>query len=386
MTMSDKDIENFVVVEARALKQAMLLPTALVERYTTTPVLTSVKLTYGRSGLRIEATNVDTSVELAVDEIDGSGEWAICLPAKEISGIAAAAGVTPLRISAKKHTGKDKKARDLYATITAGAATYTVSGIATDEFPKIAGDTMQCLERFSNGQLAGAMKRVQSCISTEETRYYLNGIHWSSGPKGKRFSATDGHRLIIHCYGPEEGEAFNYIIPRKAAHILVRFLEGRDVTVHSIGAGNNINRHVLEFRSGDTIIRTKLIDGTFPDIDRVIPNEVNHQLSIRRDELSNAIRQATAICNQRHKNLRLHGVDGFMHIGARNLDDDAAAVSTSTQWPHEIDAIGLNSGYLTDLMRTCDGQITLGYKEQGAPIFVMDEDNTTTRLIMPTRV
>ncbi|MBB3965924.1 DNA polymerase III subunit beta [Rhizobium metallidurans] len=389
--MAEASITDFVSIEAKVLAKAMKFANAIVEVRNTIPVLNTVKLTFGPKGLVIGATDLDILVSIEVDEIDGAGEWSTCIAARDLANVAAAAGTTPLRIAPKRverDNGKGRQRQDRAVEITVGEASYDIPAVDAADFPELLGDRMQRIERFTNGQFPAMLKKVSNCISTKETRYYLNGINWSAKPQGKRLTATDGHRLATCRYdGNETGEAFSYILPRKTVSVLTTFLDGADIEIFSIGKGNAIVETMLDITAPAVTIRTKLIDGTYPDFDRVIPSNQNHRIDIRREEMLVALRQATAIGNWRGPAIRLHGINGRLHLETKNPDAGSAKVVTSAAWPDGMSEIGFNSRYMADMLKSCQGgEISIGMTDAGAPITLTDEDKDVIRVVMPMRV
>jgi len=384
-------MENFVTVEAKVLAKAMKLANAIIEARVTIPILNTVRLRYGASGLLIDATDLDLHVSIAVDEIEGAGEWMMCVPARDLASVATASGTAPMRIAPLSMILDEGKARERVeksVSILSGDASYALPApLDPADYPAIAGDRMQRIERFTNGQFAMMLGKVAYCISTEETRYYLNGINWSAKPQGKRFTATDGHRLATCRYAANENEeTFSYIIPRKSVGVLAAVLGGADVEIYSVGTGNQINENVLHISAPGLTFRTKLIDGTYPDFDRVIPKDHSHQIGIRREEMLTAIRQATAIGGWRGAAIRLRGVDGRLNVETKNMDDGTAKVITSASWPEGIDEIGVNSRYMSEMVKNCQGDITFGLTAKSDPMTLIDDDRDVTRVIMPMRV
>lgn len=382
---------NFVEVEAKALTSALKLANAIIEVRNTIPVLNDVRLTYGRKGLLVEATDLDLHATISVDDIDGAGKWALCVPARHLAAISGAAGTGCVRIEPMKsdETNSQTGAMSIKhsAVITAGVASYEIQTIDAADFPVIDGDRAGIVEKFTNGHFAQALKKVSGCISTEETRYYLNGVNWASTENGKRMAATDGHRLALCRYaGNEDGTQFSYIIPRKTVIVISQFLANADIEVFSVAKGNQIVDTVLEFKAPGITLRSKLIDGKFPDIERVIPKDLKHEVEIRTEEMLSAIRQATAIGGWRGSAIRLHGIAGRLNVEVKNAELGMAKVSTSSVWPEGLDEIGVNCRYMADMVKRCQGSITLKLSDKGHPISLSDQDPEMTRLVMPMRV
>lgn len=382
---------NFVSVEAKTLASTLKLANAIIEIRNTIPILNDVRLTYGSNGLVIEATDLDLHATVNVDEIDGSGTWSMCVPARVLAAVAAAAGTGSIRIEPERTETTNEKTGAINirhsASIHVGDAAYTIDARDADDFPAIIGDRAGIIERFTNGHFAAALKKVSGCISTEETRYYLNGVNWAATESGKRMAATDGHRLALCRYAAnEDGSRFSYIIPRKTVSVISQFLAPADIEIFSISRGNEIVDTALDFKAPGVTLRSKLIDGTFPDIERVIPKELPHQIEIRTEEMLSAIRQATAIGGWRGSAIRLHGVEGKLNVEVRNIELGMAKVATSSAWPEGLAEIGINSRYMADMVKRCQGSITLKIMNNGNPIALADQDAEMTRLLMPMRV
>lgn len=386
----EMDKVDFVEVEAKTLSSALRLANAIVEVRNTAPILNDVRLTYGRTGLIIEATDLDIHATMNVDEIDGYGAWSLCIPARYLAAVAGAAGTGIVRIEPVSSAAAPEKTGAVTlmhgASITAGLAAYSIQTIDPADFPMIAGDRAGLVERFTNGHFATAFRKVSGCISTEETRYYLNGINWAATDKGRHMAATDGHRLALCRYAASEDDTrFSYIIPRKAVGVISQFLASADVEIFAVAKGNQIIDTVLDIKAPGIVLRCKLIDGTYPDIERVMPKEQRHAVEIRTEEMLSAIRQATAIGAWRGSAIRLHGVAGRLNVEVRNAGLGMAKVSTSSAWPEGLDEIGVNSRYMADMVKRCQGSITLRIIDKGHPITLADQDPDMIRLVMPMR-
>lgn len=382
---------DFVSVEAKTLASTLKLANAIIEIRNTIPVLNDVRLTYSSKGLTVEATDLDLHATMNVDEIDGAGTWSLCVPARFLAAVTSAAGTGSIRIEPEQAEAINEKTGATSvrysASIYVGDAVYTIDACDAGDFPTILGDRAGMIERFTNGHFAAALKKVSCCISTEETRYYLNGVNWAATDSGKRMAATDGHRLALCRYAADEdGSRFSYIIPRKTVGVISQFLASSDIEIFAVGKGNQIVDTLLDFKAPGVTLRSKLIDGTFPDIERVMPKESPHQVEIRAEEMLSAIRQATAIGGWRGSAIRLHGVDGKLNVEVRNIELGMAKVATSSLWPEGLGEIGVNSRYMADMVKRCQGSITLKIMNNGNPISLADQDADMTRLLMPMRV
>lgn len=397
---------NFVSIEGRVLSAALRLHTAIIEKRNTYPILANVRLTVAGSVFKITGTDLDLEATTDLDPIDAGGDWSMCISARLLADIARVAGPEVVRIERRvSHNNvMDKDGRpgvhDQIARITVGDVTYDLPTLNADGYPDMPGTRGETIERFSNGSFAAMLDKVAWCISTEETRYYLNGVCWQTGPMGKRFAATDGHKLALCRYDTDtSGARVDRIIPRKAVHILRRFAAGADVTAFAVVKANEQgdlaeNPSQMDFQFGRTQLRTKLIEGTFPDIDRVLPKPElqQYRFSIGRQAMIDAIDRVNVVRSRNAKGrfygnaVRIHQDAGRIAVEAKSPDAGTARIVTEAEWPDKAHDFGMNGSYLRQLLSHCQGMVEIAQIDAGMPFTVTDEDDTMTRVIMPMRV
>lgn len=383
---------NFVSIEGRVLSAALRLHCAIIEKRNSYPILANVRMVVDGASLTVTGTDLDIEATTTLDVINSAGAWQTTVPAHLLGDIARVAGSTEMRIE-EMVEGDTDLAR---LRIIVGDAEYQVATLSPDSFPEMPGTRGGPIETFTNGRLAAMLDKVSWCISTEEIRYYLNGVCWQIGGLGRRMMATDGHRLAICRYDADAATTkTDRIIPRKTVALLRKFAAGADVTVHSVVKPNEAGELVesqgqIEFAIGATTIRSKLIEGTFPDVDRVIPKPEAQQykFGLNRDAMLGAIGQAMTIASKRGgKALAFREDDGVLTVRASNPDTGSAKVTLpGSAWPDGAPEFGLNGRYFRETLQNCEGDVTLHQIDAGAPFTVTDEDGTMTRVIMPMRV
>lgn len=380
-------MKNYVVIEGRALKSAMKIMASIVERHNTIPILAYVRVAMSDDGLRITGTNLDIEAVATVDVVEGHGNWSICVGASALAGVGRVAGTSLVRVEPIQ----EKDGEMARVTVADGVATYDIPTLPVTGFPELRPIAArgELIETFSNGGFAAMLDKVSWCVSTEETRYYLNGVCWQIGTHGRRMVATDGHRLALCNYTSEAEAGFvSYIIPRKTVGVLTTHLAGRDVKVFGVTG----NSPLLDIVSPGLTLRTKLIDGTFPDFERVIPKPDTQKFSfdLRQGEIVSAIKQATAISRDRRAAIRFAPDGGKLTIGRKDPEFGAATAKTSTAWPvanrDQPEPFGFNSSYLLDIMTRCQGDIIMKMIDHGSPFSIHDADPDMTRVVMPMRV
>lgn len=373
-------MSEFVTVEGRTLRDAMKPLNAVITPKCTIPVLSCVMLKLGAKGMTLFGTDLDIQITTTIDVIDGAGDWSVCIDAKTLASIARIAGVTPVRIELKDGD-------PAYALISLGdgEVSYTVPlGPSIDDMPMIGGGRAASIEKFTNGMLPATFAKVAWAISTEETRYYLNGVCWQIRPDGRRMVATDGHRLAACRYSPDGAdEAVSYLIPRKTIGLITAHLGGSDIEIFATK-----NPIALDFVAPGITIRSKLIDGSYPDIDRVIPKpeEQKYRFDLKRPEIVTALDQVMALDGRNGRGVRFLGADGRLTLERRSVDFGTAKVKTSSPWDESAPEFGFNARYLREMVAPCQGEIGLHMVDAGSPFAISDEDRSMTRILMPMRV
>lgn len=376
---------QFVTVEGRSLKHALRPLVDVIERRSTIPILGYVRLTLESDGLRLSATDLDIEVETRIDVIDGdrAGGWSLCLPAQALAGIAHVAGVMPVRIV--RGSGEE----EAKTTISLGddEAVYTLDALPAADFPSDLVMRGALLEVFSNGQLAAQLDKVRAFISTEETRYYLNGVCWHRGPIGSRFVATDGHRLACCRVSADPVKEVARIIPRKAINLISKHMAGLDVRVHEREGGAALSG--LAFETDGLSIRTKLIDGTYPEFDKVVDPCVAKAgafaIALKRPDVASALPRLGVFGREIGRAIRFDVQEGRLVL-VRSGGEGGARVKTSSTWPEGLAAFGLNAVYFGDMVAGCMGDITLGISSPADPLLIKDADPEMIRILMPMRV
>lgn len=375
---------QFVTVEGRSLKAALRPLVDVIERRSTIPILGYVRLALESDGLRLSATDLDVEVEARIDVIDGdrAGGWSLCLPVHALAGIAHVAGVMPVRIV--RGSGEE----EAKTTISLGEdeALYTLQALPAADFPTHIVERGALLETFSNGQLALQLDKVRAFISTEETRYYLGGVCWHRGPLGSRFVATDGYRLGCCRVSPDPVELAASIIPRKAVGLICKHLVGLDVRVHGREGGDGLG---LVFEADGLTIRTKLIDGTYPEFDKIVAPCIEKAgafaIALKRPDVSAALARLGVFGRDIGRAIRFDEQDGRLVL-VRSGGDGGARAKTASSWPEGLAPFGLNAVYFGDMVSGCMGDVTLGLSAPGDPLLIKDSDPEMTRILMPMRV
>jgi DNA polymerase-3 subunit beta len=243
------------------------------------------------------------------------------------------------------------------------------------------------------GLKAADLKRLidktQFAISTEETRYYLNGIYLHTAGTNKsptlRAVATDGHRLAQVELALPEGAAgmAGIIIPRKTVGEVQRLIEDNEAEITL-----ELSPGKIRFTFGDVVLTSKLIDGTFPDYGRVIPTGNDKELVVDKKEFEQAVDRVSTVSSERGRAVKLSLSSGKLMLSVTNPDSGSATEEVEVEYTADPLDIGFNSRYLLDIAGQIEGEAAvLKLADPGSPTLIQDRDSKNALyVLMPMRV
>lgn len=370
-----------LVIERGELLRALGHVASVVERRTTIPILSNVLLKASGQSLELKATDLEREViEEVKAEVGAPG--AVTVPAHMLHDI-----VRKLPDGSQVDIRRDSEKERL--TLAAGQARFALQTLGPEDFPDLAtGDLGNSFE-ITAGDLKRLIDKTKFAISTEETRYYLNGIffHTADADSGKtlRAVATDGHRLAqadMSC--PESaGDIPGVIIPRKTVHELHRLIEesGETVTVA-------VSASKVRFEIGSVTLTSKLIDGTFPDYGRVIPQANDKELKVQNSDFISAVDRVSTIASERGRAVKLNLASDKLILSVNNPEGGSATEELDVTYGADALEIGFNARYLLDIAGQLEGEeACFMLADPGSPTMIKGEqDEGALYVLMPMRV
>src|SRR5919107_3913967 len=370
-----------VTVERAALLKALGHVHRVVERRNTIPILSNVLLRGGEGSLRLKATDLDIEVtETIPSDIAQGGSTTV--PAHVIYEI-----VRKLPEGAQvslEITGETGQMQ-----IRSGRSRFMLQALPETDFPDLAAGEMPFRFTLPAADLKRLIDKTQFAISTEETRYYLNGIYFhtleAGGQTVLRAVATDGHRLArVEIPAPKGSEGMpGVIIPRKAVAEIVKLVEdgSESITIELSSAK-------VRLTFDGVVLTSKLIDGTFPDYQRVIPTANDKLLTVERGDYAKAVDRVSTISSERGRAVKLALNDGRLTLTVNNPDSGSATEEIEVDYDATPIDIGFNARYLLDIASQLDGD-TAVFKlaDPGSPTIIQDRDGAAALyVLMPMRV
>jgi len=314
----------------------------VVERRQTMAILSHVLLRIADGKLAITAT--DLEVELVAEaEVDTKAPGEITVPGRKLHDICRA---LPDGCKVEVSVSGDR------LTLKAGRSRFTLSTLQAGDFPtvdEIAGE--QTLE-ISQTELRWLIEKTQFSMAQQDVRYYLNGLLLETEGKQLRAVATDGHRLALAEVELESKAARDgqVILPRKGVLELNRLLDGDGKLALMLGS-NHIRVDLDSVR-----LTSKLIDGRFPDYERVIPSKATNVIKADRELLRQALQRTGILSNEKYRGVRLELSAGTATISANNPDQEEATETVELDYQGERMEIGFNVNYLLDALAAVGGE------------------------------
>ncbi|PKP85430.1 MAG: DNA polymerase III subunit beta [Alphaproteobacteria bacterium HGW-Alphaproteobacteria-2] len=370
-----------VSIERGALLRAVAQAQSVVERRNTIPILANVLLEAADGRLSLRATDLDIEVhDRAPAGVERPG--ATTVQAHLLHEI-----VRKLPDGAQVALSDDPASGRL--TISAGRSTFSLATLPKEDFPVMA--TAEYTTNFSAPAplLRRLFDKSKFAISTEETRYYLNGVylHVADGEAGRvlRCVATDGHRLArIDAPLPEGAEGMpGVIVPRKTVGELRKLLDDDDAQI-----AVSVSETKLRFATPEITLVSKVIDGTFPDYARVIPTGNTRRLEVDAGEFAQAVDRVATVSSERSRAVKLQLEEDRLILSVNAPDCGAAEEELAVAYGDERLEIGFNAKYLLEIASQVDRENAVFlFNAPGDPTLMREgNDASAIYVVMPMRV
>lgn len=366
-----------LVVERATLLKALGHVQSVVERRNTIPILSNVLLSAHDNVLKLMATDLDLQI---VEEVPAT---------VDMTGATTVSAHTLFDIVRKIPDGAqvtlDATAQKM--AVTAGRARFQLQTLPREDFPVIGESDLPVKFTLPAETLVTLIDKTRFAISTEETRYYLNGIflHAPAGGQTLRAVATDGHRLArVEIPLPAgAGGMPDIIIPRKCVAEIRKLLDERDGEVEIA-----LSAAKIRFRIGAAILTSKLIDGTFPDYSRVIPSGNDKLLKIDPATLAEGVDRVTAIASDKTRAVKLTLDRDRVTLSVTSPENGTASEDVPAEYSAGGFDVGFNSRYLLDILGQIEADLVeIHMADASAPTLIRENDaSRALYVLMPMRV
>jgi DNA polymerase-3 subunit beta len=363
-------------IERAVLLKSLGHVQSVVERRNTIPILSNVLMEAREDGsLRLMATDLDLQVDESV-------------PANVTQpGAITVSAHTFFDIVRKLPEGSQVEltAAEGKMQVVAGRSRFNLSTLPRDDFPVIAEGDLPTRFELPAATLRQIIEKTRFAISSEETRYYLMGIFFHVVDEQLRAAATDGHRLARVTIARPDGaeEMPDVIVPRKAVNELYRLLEELEGTVEI-----SLSATKIRFVLGSAVLTSKLIDGTFPDYNRVIPTGNDKLLKLDPKSFSAGVDRVSTIASEKTRAVKMSVDRDKVTLSVTSPENGVATEEVPADYGADGLEIGFNAKYLLDILGEIDGDIVeVHLADAAAPTLLRENDKSNALyVLMPMRV
>ncbi len=368
-------------IERSALLRAVSQAQSVVERRNTIPILANVLIEAEGSDVSMRATDLDIEV---VDKVPAMVERA---GATTVSALTLHEIVRKLPDGAQVLLADDGASGRL--TVEAGRSHFSLATLPREDFPVMASSEYSANFAVPAPVLRRLFDKSKFAISTEETRYYLNGVYMhmaeTDGGKVLRCVATDGHRLArIDADLPDGAENLpGVIVPRKTVGELRKLLEDDDLSI-----AVSVSETKVRFATPDITLTSKVIDGSFPDYSRVIPVGNSKRMEVDATEFAQAVDRVATVSSERSRAVKLALSEDRLVLSVNAPDTGAAEEELNVAYGDEPLEIGFNAKYLLEIASQVDRENAVFlFNGSGDPVLIREGNDTSAiYVVMPMRV
>ena len=372
-------------IQQEEMQKALDVVANVVPAKTTLPILTCVLMEAAEGRLKLSATNLDISITTSTADVDIKDEGRIAIPADKFVSF-----VRTLRSGTVKFAQKGEK-----VTLSCGSARMTQNTMNVEEYP-----ALKVLEETNGLDIEAALliemvNETSYSVSRDETRPALMGINWEITPDSLTLVATDAHRLArsYRKMNWTVNETRSMIVDTAGLRHLPRILGGaKDKDEDSGNITVFLGENQLSFRSGNTVLHARLLEGPFPDYNAVIPKDNDKDVTVDKSDLSQAVRRVSIMADRITSQIRVGVENGNMELSARGADGAKSEDEIAISYEGDAMEIGFNFSYLQDILKNIKADtviLSMRDAQSAALIKPVTEDGEETGLLcllMPLRL
>jgi len=364
-------------ISREALIKPLQLVTGVVERRQTLPVLSNVLLVLDKNTLSLTGTDLEVELtgSVTVDAATSDGE--ITVPARKLMDICKS---LPDSATLKFELADDK------LKLQSGRSRFSLSTLPATDFPGVEESSGNLQFSAAKGLLKSMLQNTSFAMAQQDVRYYLNGMLIEVSADYLRVVATDGHRLAMQTESLKSGVSGTngVIIPRKGVLELGRLLsEGGDEEINVVLGANHARVTMANFT-----FTSKLVDGKFPDYNRVLPKGGDKNVIAGREQLRDSLNRTAILSNEKFRGIRLILSDDELKIIANNPEQEEAEETVPVEYKGDPLEIGFNVIYLVDVLNVLDSdnvQIIVSDPNSSA-LLQSSDDSSAIYVVMPMRL
>jgi DNA polymerase-3 subunit beta len=352
--------------------RALQLVQNIVETRQTLPILANVLIDAQEGGLQVAATDLEVGVRVAVPATIGR-PGAVTLAARKLLELVRELPAQPVTLKLQENG---------WVQLLCGAAAFRLVGLPAEEYPPLETGDSEGWVSVDGGRLRALLARTSYAMSQDESRPFLNGVYMLVRKGELRVVATDGHRLALARLTVEADGEMAGIVPRKAVGEMSRVLSGSET------ASLALRENQFLLRTPGFVLVSKLVEGTFPSYEQVLPKAHPRRLTIARELLISALRRVSVVADDRTRPIRLTAAPGALRLAASSQELGEAEEVLPAEFAGEELPIGFNTRYILDALVPMEGErVVIELKDSLSPgVFKSAADEDHLCVIMPMRI
>ena len=354
------------------LLRALQLVQNIVEPRQTLPILANVLLDAQEGGLHVAATDLEVGARVAVPATVAR-PGAITLAARKLVELVRELPAQPITIKLQDNG---------WVQLLCGPAVFRLVGLPAEEYPPLETGSADGWVTVDGAGLRAMLSRTSYAMSQDESRPFLNGVYVVVKKGDLRLVATDGHRLALARMSVEAEGEMTGIVPRKAVVEMGRVLSGGDETALAL------RENQFFLRTPGFLLASKLIEGTFPSYEQVLPKSHPRRLTVERELMIAALRRVSVVADDRTRPIRLTVGPGALRLSASSQELGEAEEVLPAEFAGEELTIGFNTRYILDALGPMDAdRVVVELKDPLSPgVFKSAADEDHLCVIMPMRI
>jgi len=350
----------------------------IVERRHTLPILSNVLLEKQGNKLTLVATDLEIQITAISENVKGEGDGSVTVAAKKMQDILRSAS-----LSESTQITLDLEEKRLL--LKAGRSRFSLQTLPAQDFPKMAiAPGEEKTFTVTQKSFRYLIEKTQYAMAAQDVRYYLNGLMLMVDGKELRCVATDSHRLAFNSMEIEaDFPRLEMILPRKTVLELNHLLADSDEPLKISGGSNQIR-----FEFGNIVLVSKLIEGKFPDYERVIPSNLTNQITVDRKSLYDAMDLVSKLADEKFRGVRILLADNILKIAATNAEQEEGQTEIEVAYAGAPLDVGFNIGYLMEVFKNLPSEnICWSFNDaNSSALITMPDNNRFKYVVMPMRI
>ena len=365
---------NNININASLLSEGVQKIVGVVERKQTMPILGHILIECSKGKLTLTATDLEVQLSCTIDNVNSNEDFITTIPGRKAFEIIRSLGNKEIEMLISDST----------ITIKSSNSSFKLQTLPANEFPLFDAAGSDTTFGAKQQEIKSLFNKTQFSMAQQDVRFYLNGLLLEVSPNKLVSVGTDGHRLAKSKITIEKSNIneASYILPRKAVQEIQRIINDQGETKITFSD----NRAVFEF--GSTTLVTKLIDGSFPDYTRVIPEDTSINIVLDVSNIKPALQRVSILANEKFKGVRVDLEDDILNVSSENPEQEQATEAISIEKTGSSLSVGFNVSYLIEAISACQGElVNLGLNDENSSALITDPSDPESKyVVMPMRL